>query len=275
MIIKRIPRLLIAFAFLLVGVPASAQSAQQENGNTLLDYRSAWECDSAKFNWYCDDPDDLEEKPAATPKVPPKPKTIKEMTTTKEINAELERLKDVAIMSPTDENVKAFALAVQFVTDKASLFADVYRRVDWQTAELHNVGRRPANQVGVDAYNAVRTTRKDQSISDLAKDNGIFFFFKSSCPYCHKLAPLLKAFQAQHGMEILPISMDGTGLPDFPVFETDAGAADKFGVDRVPALFLSNRSTRKVQPISFGMITLSEIEERIYVLTQTKSGEEF
>ena len=26
---------------------------------------------------------------------------------------------------------------------------------------------------------------------------------------------------------------------------------------------------------SFGMITLSEIEERIYVLTQTKSGEEF
>lgn len=269
MSIKHGIRFLIASVFLVIGVPAGAQ---QENGNTLLDYRSAWECDSAKFNWYCDD---QEEKPAAMPKMPPIPKSIKEMTTTKEINAELERLKDVAIMSPTEANVKAFALAVQFMMDKASTFGDAYRRVDWQTAELHNVDRRPANQVGVDAYNAMRKVKKDQSISALAKDNGIFFFFRSNCPYCHKLAPSLKTFQALHGMEILPISLDGAGLPDFPVFETDSGAAAKFGVDRVPALFIGNRSTGKVQPISFGMISLSEIEERIYVLTQTKSGEEF
>lgn len=276
---KHTTLLLIVTVFLLVAGTPSVAGVQPETGGSMLDYRSVWECDSAKFNWYCDEEErraaNKPKTPAPALKPPAKPKSIQEMTSTKEINAELERLKDVAIMSPTDANVKAFGLAVEYMLTRATVFTDVYRRVAWQTPELNHVDRRPGNQVGVDTYNDQRNARKTQSIAELARNNGIFFFFRSNCPYCHKLAPLLKRFQELHGMEIFPVSMDGGGLPDFPLFETDRGAAAKFGVDRVPALFLSNKTTGKVQAISFGMITLSEIEERIYVLTQTKPGEEF
>jgi len=234
-------------------------------------YRSVWECDNTKFSWYCDEEEEQrkpapEIKPAPVPK--PKAKSIKEMTSTKEIDEEIKRLLSVATLSPTDENVKNLALAIEYIKSKASVLSDVWRRLAWQTPELNPDGQR------LETYNKLRDTKKVQSLANLAKNHGLFFFFKSDCPYCHKLAPLLKIFQARHGMEIFPVSLNAGGLPDFPVFETDRGIARSFGVDRVPALFLADKATGDVRPISFGIISLSEIEERIYVLTQTKPGEE-
>jgi conjugal transfer pilus assembly protein TraF len=237
-------------------------------------YPSIWNCDSTKFTWYCDEEEENKPVPAPAPKPPPKPKTIKEMTSTKEIEAEMQRLLDLAVMSPTTENIKTYALALEYVKDKAGVFSDAWRRLAWQTPELNYVDRRPANAVGIDTYNTVRTAKKNHAIAELAKDHGIFFFFRSDCPYCHKLAPMLKQFQAQHGMEILPVSLDGKGLPDFPRFEANRVASKAFNVDRVPALLLISKSTGKVQPISFGMISLMEIEERIYTLTQTRPGDD-
>jgi conjugal transfer pilus assembly protein TraF len=265
--------LVVTMAALLMAAPhAGAEPAAP----SPIDYRSAWECDASKFNWYCDDHENLPAplKPAEKP-APKKPPSIQDMKTTKEINAELERLKDLAIMNPTEENVKAFASGLEYMMSKASLFTDVYRRVSWQTPELNHTELRPHNTVGMDTYNVARNNKKTQSLAALAKDNGLFFFFKSDCPYCHKLAPTVKLLQSRHGMEIFPVSLDGKGLPDFPGYETDRGAAKNLGVDRVPALLLVSKTTGKVQAVSFGMISFSEIEERIYVLTQTKPGEEF
>lgn len=239
-------------------------------------YRSVWECDDTKFSWYCDEGEQKkpppEIKPAPAPK--PKPKSIKEMTSTKEIDEEIKRLLSVATLSPTDENVKNLALAIEYIKSKASVLSDVWRRLAWQTPELNPEGQRPANTVGLETYNKLRDTKKVQSLANLAKSHGLFFFFKSDCPYCHKLAPILKIFQARHGMEIFPVSLNAGGLPDFPVFETDRGIARSFGVEKVPALFLADKTTGDVRPISFGIISLGELEERIYVLTQTKPGEE-
>jgi conjugal transfer pilus assembly protein TraF len=245
-------------------------------------YRSVWECDNTKFSWYCDEEEE-QKKPAPeikpptpipAPKPKPKPKSIKEMTSTKEVDEEIKRLLSVATMSPTDENVKNLALAVEYIKSKASVLSDVWRRLAWQTQELNPEGQRPANTVGLETYNKLRDTKKVQSLANLAKSHGLFFFFKSDCPYCHKLAPILKIFQARHGMEIFPVSLDARGLPDFPAFETDRGIARSLGVDRWPALFLADKATGDIRPIAFGIISLNELEERVYVLTQTKPGEE-
>lgn len=237
-------------------------------------YPSIWRCDATKFSWYCDEEEEAMAPPAPAPKPPPKPKTIQEMTTVEEVEKEMKRLLGVATMAPTEENVKAYAMAVEYVKSKAGTFADVWRRIAWQTPELNDVNARPANAVGLEAYNTARTAQKTRALADLAKDNGLFFFFRSDCPYCHKLAPTLLRFQAQYGIEIFPVSMDGKGLPDFPAFAPDRGASRYFGVDRVPALLLLTKPTGKVTPISFGMISLTEIEDRIFTLTQTNPGKE-
>lgn len=243
-----------------------------------LDYQSVWQCDSAKFNWYCDQEDDAppETKQAPPPPPPPpKPKSIREMKTIEEFREELKRLLGVATMNPTDANVKAFIEANQVMGDKGSEFADVWRRVVWSNPNLDYSLRRPTNSSAISTFKSSRNATETRTISELAQGNGIFFFFKSTCPYCHQMASTLKMLQKQYGIEIFPVSLDGIGLPDFPNPKVDQRAAAALGVTVVPALFLGSKSNGSIAPIGYGTISLTEIVERIYVLTKTQPGQDF
>lgn len=81
------------------------------------------------------------------------------------------------------------------------------------------------------------------------------------------MAPILKAFSERYGFQILPVSLDGGGLPEFPNPKRDNGQAEKMKVARVPALFIGSRKTGDVAPIGFGMMSIEEMVKRIYVLT--------
>lgn len=240
-----------------------------------LDYQSVWKCDSAKFNWYCDQDDAPPKEAKQAPPSPPKPKSIREMKTVEEFREELKRLLGVATMNPTEENVKAYIEANQLMGDKGSEFADVWRRVVWKNPDLDYSLRRPTNSSAINTFKSSRSSTESRTISELAQGNGIFFFFKSTCPYCHQMAPTLKLLQKQYGIEIFPISLDGGGLPDFPNPKVDQGAAASLGVTVVPALFLGSKSSGSIAPIGYGAISLTEIVERIYVLTKTKPGQDF
>jgi len=52
------------------------------------------------------------------------------------------------------------------------------------------------------------------------------FFFRGACPYCHKFAPLLKAFADRYGFRLVDVSLDGGGLPEFPTPQPNAQAAE-------------------------------------------------
>ncbi len=86
---------------------------------------------------------------------------------------------------------------------------------------------------------------------------------------------MLRAFGEQTGMNILPISMDGGGLPDFAKPKPDNGLSQELGVKMVPALYLVSKTSRNIQAVSYGMVAQSDLLERIYVLTQTKPGQSF
>lgn len=235
------------------------------------DYRSVWECDNPKFSWYCD-----EEAPA--PKVeaaPPPVKTIREMTTVEEVRKEMERLHGISIMFPTDANMRAALDAQQYVMNKGAVYADVWRRVVWKTPELDYSLKRPVNNVAIKTYDAERQKKEVKTLAELGKENGIFFFFRSDCPYCHKLAPTLKYLAAEHGLEIFPISVDGGGLPEYPRPRINKGQAEALGITTVPALFLGSKKSGELAPIGYGMLSITEIVDRIYTLTNTKPGDSF
>jgi conjugal transfer pilus assembly protein TraF len=109
---------LIAFS-LMIGAAAHAQSA--------LDYPSTWTCDSNKFNWYCDQ-EDAATKPAAMPapvrsqepaKSPaPRRIEIKDIKTAEQMRVELKRREDIAVMSPTEKNLRDYLELWQIVQDK-------------------------------------------------------------------------------------------------------------------------------------------------------------
>ena len=264
----------LVFMFALAGpvvvAPASAQVAPE-----VLHWwdRSAWENPDRSYQWY---PPERPVRPETEqPSAPPPRKPIRELTTTKEIREALERLKDEAVVNPTRENVLTYLDAQQYVMEKGSTFADMARRVVWETAELDYSLRRPTNALAIDAFKSERRETRDRAIARLARENGLFFFFRGDCPYCHQLAPILKYLQDVHQIEVFAVSLDGGRLPQFPDARPDNGISRVLEVSQVPALFLSSKTERRVQPIGYGVLAADEILERMYVLTQLKPGEDF
>ncbi len=253
-----------------------------------LDYESVWRCDDqAKFNWYCDQDERRPAtnvqaqptKPAPAPKPTQPAKSarveLKDMKTAEQMRAELKRREDLAVMTPSDANMKDYLELWQVAQDKGAVFADSWRRVVWQTPELDYSLRRPTNNQAIKTYDSTREHDEEQQLRALAKDHGLIFFFRSDCPYCHAMAPLLKSLSNKYGIEVLGVSVDGKGLPDFPSPKDGRQQAAVWGVERVPALFIGSKETGDRAAIGFGAMALTDIVQRIFVLTGTKPGDNF
>jgi conjugal transfer pilus assembly protein TraF len=244
-----------------------------------LDYPSVWQCDTDKFNWYCD-LDDIEAAappPAPEPAQPAPPTRIEitDLRTAEQMRQELKRREDISVMNPTAENIRDYLELWQVVQEKGAVFADSWRRVVWQNPELDYTLKRPANNSAIKLYDEQRIEDEAQQLRTLAKDHGLIFFFSSTCPYCQAMATTLKMFSDRYGVEVLGVTVNGDALPEFPTPADGHAQAQRWGVSRVPALFIGSKQTGDHAPIGFGMMALSEIMNRIFVLTGTKPGENF
>lgn len=246
-----------------------------------LDYPSIWKCDTSKPNWYCDED---APKPQRTANVPApaqqvsaqRPLSIKDIKTAEQMRQELKRREDMAVMNPTDANLRSYLELWQLTQEKGAVFADNWRRVVWQNPELDYSLKRPTNNTAIKTYDVQREVNEEQHLKALAKEHGLIFFFRSDCPYCHAMAPVLKNLSEKYGIEVLPVSVDGGGLlPEYPKFTDGRRQAAAWGVERVPALFIGSKNTGDHAPIGFGQMALTEIINRIFVLTGTKPGQNF
>ena len=262
---------------IVVWLVAGCAQAVTADATTSWWNDSPWNDPDRGFHWYPEPkPQPRDEKPQ-----PPeeKPKTIYEMATLEEIKKELERIKGVAIVNPTQENILEFLKAQNFVMDKASMFADVSRRVMWGNPDVDYAARSSPATYARQKIDARRDEQRSVTLKNLSETHGILFFARSDCHFCHDQAPLLKAFSKEYGVPVLAVSMDGGQIPFFPDARPDNGisvmASNGQGVNIVPMLFLIERSTNKTIPLGAGVIAVKDLAERVRVLTQTQPGESF
>ena len=95
----------------------------------------------------------------------------------------------------------------------------------------------------------------------------LIFFYRSDCPYCHTFAPTLQAFEARHGIQVVAVSVDGGAMPGFPRSRPDNGIATALQVTQVPAVFLAQPATGKITPIGSGVLSESQLLERIAIVS--------
>jgi conjugal transfer pilus assembly protein TraF len=181
----------------------------------------------------------------------------------------VEDLRNIAIINPSEQNIRNYLNIQNFVIEKASTFADVAQRVIWASPELDpTVTGRPVNAKALEVFDREQAGARTNTVAQLSQTHALFFFFRSDCPYCHQFAPLLKDFEAKFGLKIVPISVDGGGLPEFRSPRMDNGIARTLDVRQVPALFLAEPRGGKITPIGYGVLSESELLERIFVVTQ-------
>lgn len=259
----------VVFPFVLCFFVGAASAASG------LEYDSIWRCDENRFNWYCDIQQDAEENRRIVES--PKPKAVSDedeaVAALKKLREDAEKKRALAIVKPTAENLKSYIVAQEALMDRAAVFSDVWRRVIWANPELNYQLRNPSNNSAIQVRDVQRARKEAESMAMLAKEWGLFFFFRSDCPYCHRMAPTLKFLAEQYGIAVLPVSLDGLGLPEFPNPSRDNGMAAALGVSVVPLVVLGNIKDRRLLPIGSGVLSAQEIVERIYVLTQTRPGE--
>ncbi len=100
----------------------------------------------------------------------------------------------------------------------------------------------------------------------LANDHVLFFFFGAECVYCQTLATDLAQFSGATGMQILPVSLDGSTLPEFPNPRTDNGIARRLGINTLPAVFLAAPGRNQITPLGFGPVNSADLVDRIVAI---------
>jgi len=242
------------------------------NFNDSLDYPSAWICQDSKFHWYCDS---LVDVVTDSEKLLVKRKTKEEIALDEleRMRKSLEGQRALALMHPSPENLKAYITAQEALMDRASVFSDVWRRVIWANPEINYQLRNPVNNAAIQVRDSERTQKERSSLTEIAKEWGIFFVFRTDCPYCHRMAPALKLLSDTYGITIFPVSLDGGALPDFPKPAMDNGMAKVLDVKQVPYVALGNIKDRRLIPLGSGVLSVQDMVERIYILTQTQPGD--
>ncbi|MBM5783078.1 MAG: conjugal transfer protein TraF [Pelagibacterales bacterium] len=193
------------------------------------------------------------------------------------IKQTLEDKKAKAVIYPTEDNIKDYMSYQQKALDRSGIFADQWRRVLWKNPELDYTQKRPVSKVGKESWIDQRNQDVTDTIKNINERYGIFFLFNSTCPHCHRYSPILKSFQEKYGITIMPVSMDGGALPEWDNIMVNRGQVERMGIEvnSVPATILFDKETRQVLPVGFGVLSHSELEERIYAITKLGVGDDF
>lgn len=197
------------------------------------------------------------------------------LTPTEEIEAQRKALEGqlhAAIINPTKENITAYLILQKALMDQSQRFAESWKEVVMRTPSLDETLAHPVDQNARHVYYAERNKNLAKRIKALSQEYGLFFFFKETCAYCHQLSPLIKRFSQKHGWSVLPISMDGGTLPEFPDAKRDNGISKRLQIAHIPALVAIHPTTGKLIPLAYGLVSESEIEDRIELLTKIPVG---
>lgn len=214
----------------------------------------------------------------------PKDEQAKLPQTGEEAQAALEALQQsvklsraLALMNPTTEHLKDYIAKQEQVMNTSAKFTDVWRRAIWQNPELdYSLKHRPNNNAAIQVYDAQRNQKTREVMANIAATQGLVFFIRGDCSYCHAFAPILKQFQETYGLRVMAVTLDGGTIPGFENSTVpDNGISARLGVTQTPTLFLADTRTKRYLPIGSGMMSITELESRFVALLNEEPGTSF
>lgn len=178
--------------------------------------------------------------------------------------------KEAAMDTPTVETVKTYIVVQQAAYDRASQFTDSYQLAMYVNPELNYESKHPSSEFGHRLEAHIKQQDEDHTLMQASQYAGLFFFFTSTCPYCLDQSKIMKLFQDQYGMSVFPVSIDGTGLPEYPRPHVDNGMVERLGVHMTPMVYLAIPEEKFLTPIGAGIMTLSDLRERVLVILKRR-----
>jgi conjugal transfer pilus assembly protein TraF len=206
-----------------------------------------------------------QEMPIAQAEAPSEPKGPSPLSA-KWFRENLDHYRDLALDNPTPENVSRYYYLQRVMFDKADRFSAMARQVVVTDPLLDENSRSPRASFAALDNRRQATFAKQEMVKAIAERAGLYFFFASNCPYCHKQAPILDSMQKTYGLKVAAISIDHKPMPGplYTSFLPDQGQAKALGVMSTPALYLV-KPGKDIVPLVQGAISEGELIERIIV----------
>jgi len=251
--------LLLAFPLNAASTASKSDPSKPDGLNFIEDGKRGW-------FWYEIEPEPEEESeeepdPPLMAKPEPKKEPEKKPEGPTPLSAawfkiNLDKFRDKAIDSASDEDVKAYLYLQRVAMDKAERFKNTYMKVVMGNSDLDENSRYPESSGGGRVLDESSYTNSKEIFSLLSERVGIFFFYKNKkeCPVCIPQTRALDTFARKSGIKVFPVSLDGseTDGKNFMPFKKDDGHFEKFGLKYTPAVVLAAPSQNTFQIINQG-----------------------
>lgn len=240
----------LCFSLLAAWIPLSVHSADNFWSEDV------WSSPERGFLFYGERPEDA-------------PKNPEEMKTVEELRAEAQRRLNVAVMDPTEENLKSYLAINTLMLEKSTVFAQRWKETLWANPNFdHTVVHPNANFAQVALKDEAKQTKSDL-LKALASQAGLVVLVQAGCSFCSLMAPVINRLQEESGFNVLAITIKG-GIPqEWPTAKPDNGIVRRLmtlsgSVPTVtPAVFLVDRKGQKAQLIASGALSLEDLKERL------------
>jgi len=209
-----------------------------------------------------------EEKPVLIgPPAPPKPDELEELDAFKQ---ELDTARKRAVFTGEREDIRQYMILQKKAGEMSSRFMTEYQVLGWQNPDLSYTAGTPINTGAKRAYRAERRKEVELHVRNVNQRYGIYYFYSRSCAACTTFSPIVKMLSSRHQLTVIPVARRGQESVEWPGTKPENGIGERLGLSGnvTPALVLFDTKERVGVPISYGVVTLEDLENRIYMLTR-------
>lgn len=196
------------------------------------------------------------------------PQTPEEATEYLEKEKEkLHQLLCLAIVSPTEENIKKYITEQNKWIASAETFAKKWEHLLLDFPELGEGFTNPITTAGIDIRKQSEEQEKKLLIDTLKENHALLLFAQGGEPFSEEAAKILNHFALVTDWEVQVVSLNNLPLQGFKEVIPSQGKAEKLGIYKTPSFFLFNRSGQ-MTPVGVGVISVSDLIDNIH--TQVK-----
>ena len=173
-----------------------------------------------------------------------------------------EALKKKAVQIPSEENVKEYFEVQEIARKKALAFSNVAQFVWQKYPELTTKKDYPITTPGNLARISQINEERQRILRDNRDDFALIYFQRPDCSYCDEQSRILDWFTNETGWIIKRVNI-----------RENPGLAAKFSVEITPTLILIQQGNQDFLPVSAGVISADEIEDKAYRAVRLLKGD--
>ncbi|MCL4492851.1 MAG: conjugal transfer protein TraF [Nitrospirae bacterium] len=167
-----------------------------------------------------------------------------------------------AVQVPSEENVREFYIVNDIARRKALAFTNVTGYVMQKYPDLSVNKDYPVAAPGMNALTKQKVEEIEKVIRNSQDDFGLIYFYSPTCQYCIEQDGILYFFLKKYGWDIKRVDIN-----------IDSRLASRFGVTTTPYIVLVYRNNPNSIPVSAGVISMSEMEDKLYRGIRLLKGE--